>query len=277
MSNLPIKSANKSKSVSVAAYLKNDAITKRINELLGARAGQFTTSLITAVNESEKLAECEPRSVLNAALTASSMDLPINQNLGFAYLVPYRDNRKGVTLCQFQMGYKGFVQLAQRSGFYKTINASDVREGEIVGQDRLSGEIEFKWIEDDAEREQKPIAGYVAYIKMLNGFEKTLYWSKEKVLNHAQQYSKSFAKYGTGLWKEQFDLMAKKTVLKSLLNGWGILSTELQTAIKFDQTIDGEYDDNPKRKPELTQEEREAIEDEATNIADELIEEAESE
>ena len=276
MNNLTKQPVNKMP-VSIVAYLKNDAIAKRVNELLGERASQFTTSLITAVNESEKLAECEPQSVLNAALTAASMDLPLNQNLGFAYLVPYKDNKKGATFCQFQMGYKGFIQLAQRSGFYKTINASEVREGEIVKQDRLSGEIEFNWIDDDAEREKKKVIGYVAYIKMLNGFEKTLYWSKEKVLNHAQQYSKVFAKYGTGLWRDQFDLMAKKTVLKSLLNGWGLLSTELQTAIREDQTVDGAYEDNPKTKPKLDDETAEQIKTDAEDIAEAMILEAESE
>lgn len=276
MNNLAKTPVNKAQ-VPVVTYLKNDAITKRVNELLGERASQFTTSLITAVNESDRLAECEPQSVLNAALTAASMDLPLNQNLGFAYLVPYKDGKKNVTLCQFQMGYKGFIQLAQRSGFYKTINVSEVREGEIVSQDRLSGEIKFDWIVDDAEREQKPIVGYVAYIKMLSGFEKTLYWSKERVLSHAQQYSKAFARYGTGLWRDQFDTMAKKTVLKSLLNGWGLLSTELQTAIKADQTVDDEYSDNPKTKPKLDDDTTAQIKADAEDIAEAMIAEVESE
>lgn len=275
MNSLPQKTSNKV-SVSVTAYLKNDAITKRINELLGERASQFTTSLITAVNENTKLSECEPQSVLNSALIAASMDLPINQNLGFAYLVPYRDTRKGVTSCQFQMGYKGFIQLALRSGKYKTINVVDVKEGELVGNDRLSGEMKFEWVENDEERDRLKTVGFVAYIRTIDGFEKSIYWTVEKVKKHAQEYSKAYAKYGTGLWAEQFDLMAKKTVLKSLLNGWGVLNTTLQDAIKYDQTIDGAYDDNPKNKPELDDAEKEQIKNDAEDLANIIEAEVES-
>lgn len=226
----------------VVKYIKTEGVENRIKELLKARAPQFTTSLVTAVNENAKLAECEPQSVITAALTAASMDLPINQNLGFAYLIPYK-NKDG-NVCQFQMGYKGFVQLAQRSGFYKTINAEDVREGELVKIDHLSGEAEFDWIDDDKEREKAKIVGYVAYFKLLNGFEKSIYWSIEKCEAHAKKFSKSF-KFGGGLWRDDFDSMAKKTVLKQLLSKFGPLSTQLQEAISKDQTVNGEYVDNP--------------------------------
>ena len=146
----------------VTKYIKNESVGKRIAELLKDRAPQFTTSLVTAVNDNAKLAACEPQSVLTAALTAASMDLPINQNLGFAYLIPYK-NKTG-DVCQFQMGYKGFIQLAQRWGYYKTINATEVREGESAKIDRLSGEIEFALIDDEKEREKAKIIGYVAYL-----------------------------------------------------------------------------------------------------------------
>lgn len=226
----------------VVKYIKTEGVENRIKELLKARAPQFTTSLVTAVNENTKLAECEPQSVITAALTAASMDLPINQNLGFAYLIPYKN--KDSNVCQFQMGYKGFVQLAQRSGFYKTINAEDVREGELVKIDHLSGEAEFDWIDDDKEREKAKIVGYVAYFKLLNGFEKSIYWSIEKCEAHAKKFSKSF-KFGGGLWRDDFDSMAKKTVLKQLLSKFGPLSTQLQEAISKDQTVNGEYVDSP--------------------------------
>lgn len=226
----------------VVKYIKTEGVENRIKELLKARAPQFTTSLVTAVNENAKLAECEPQSVITAALTAASMDLPINQNLGFAYLIPYKN--KDSNVCQFQMGYKGFVQLAQRSGFYKTINAEDVREGELVKIDHLSGEAEFDWIDDDKEREKAKIVGYVAYFKLLNGFEKSIYWSIEKCEAHAKKFSKSF-KFGGGLWRDDFDSMAKKTVLKQLLSKFGPLSTQLQEAISKDQTVNGEYVDSP--------------------------------
>jgi recombination protein RecT len=226
----------------VAVYIRDDNIQKRIADLLKNRAPQFTTSLITSVNENKKLAECEPQSVVTAALTAASMDLPINQNLGFAYLIPY--NGKGGNVCQFQMGYKGFIQLAQRSGYYKTINVTDVRDGEIVNIDRLSGEIAFDWIENDKQRAKTQVIGYVAFFELLNGFKKSLYMSAAQIDSHAKRFSKSY-KYGSGLWKDDFDSMAKKTVLKQLISKYGPLNTQLQEAVVKDQTVDGEYVDNP--------------------------------
>lgn len=262
--------SNSNAQLTIAQYVKQDAVSKRLNDLLGKRAPQFITSLVSAANNDKNLAACNPESVVTAALTAASLDLPVNANLGFAYLIPYKNGKTNITSCQFQMGYKGFIQLAQRSGFYKTINAAEVREGEIVRQDRLTGEIEFAWIEDDAEREKKPIAGYVAYFRLLNGFEKTLYWTKEKCEAHAKKYSKNYAKYGTGLWKDSFDDMAKKTVLKLLISKYGPLNTQLQKAIQEDQMVDGEYEDNPTRKPELTDVQEAEIKNEAANIADAL-------
>lgn len=233
----------------VTRYIKDENVGKRINELLKDRAPQFTTTLMAALNSNKALNSCEPQSVLTAALTAASMDLPINQNLGFAYLIPYK-NKDG-DVCQFQMGYKGFIQLAQRSGYYKTINATEVREGEIAKIDRLSGEIEFEWIEDEKEREKAKIIGYVAYFKLLNGFEKSLYWSVEKCKAHATRFSKSF-KFGGGLWKDDFESMAIKTVLKQLISKYGPLNTQLQEAITKDQTINGEYIDNPDYSEPIT-------------------------
>lgn len=233
----------------VTRYIKDENVGKRINELLKDRAPQFTTTLMAALNSNKALNSCEPQSVLTAALTAASMDLPINQNLGFAYLIPYK-NKDG-DVCQFQMGYKGFIQLAQRSGYYKTINATEVREGEIAKIDRLSGEIEFDWIEDDKEREKAKVVGYVAYFKLLNGFEKSLYWSVEKCKAHATRFSKSF-KFGGGLWKDDFESMAIKTVLKQLISKYGPLNTQLQEAIAKDQTINGEYIDNPDYSEPIT-------------------------
>jgi recombination protein RecT len=151
---------------------------------------------------------------------------------------------------QFQLGYKGFIQLAQRSGQFKRINSTDIREGEYKGIDRRSGEIDFDFIDDDTERNKKPIIGYLGYFRLLNGFEKELYMTVEELNGHAKKYSKNFAKYGTGLWKDQFDVMAKKTVLKLLISKYGALSTSLQTALRADQaSIDGDgynYVDNEK-------------------------------
>lgn len=230
--------------LSIAQYVRQDAVSKRLNELLGKRAPQFVTSLVSAVNANSLLAGCKPESVLTAALTAASLDLPINQNLGFAYLIPYK-NKTG-EVCQFQMGYKGFIQLAQRSGYYKTINATDVREGEMTGFDRLSGELSFEWL-DGAERSKAKVVGYVAYFQLLNGFEKSLFMTTDELEKHAQKYSKNYAKYKTGLWADNFDSMAKKTVLKLLISKFGPLNTQLEDAIQKDQTADDEYVDNPNK------------------------------
>lgn len=230
--------------LSIAQYVRQDAVTQRLNELLGKRAPQFVTSLVSAVNANQLLANCKPESVLTAALTAASLDLPINQNLGFAYLIPYK-NKTG-EVCQFQMGYKGFIQLAQRSGYYKTINATDVREGEMTGFDRLSGELSFEWLEG-AERSKAKVVGYVAYFQLLNGFEKSLFMTTEELEKHAQKYSKSYARNKSGLWADNFDSMAKKTVLKLLISKFGPLNTQLEDAIQKDQTADDEYVDNPNK------------------------------
>ncbi len=243
-------------SMSVVNFVRNETTQKRINELLGSRAPQLTTSLITALNSNERLANCSPQSVLNAALTAASMDLPINQNLGFAYIVPYGNE------AQFQMGWKGYVQLAQRSGFYKTINTTDVREGEIVSRNRLSGEFEFEWIEDEAERNKQPVVGYAAFFELLNGFSKTLYMTIEEVEAHAVEYSKSYA-YDkskgkrTSNWSSNFDSMAVKTVIKLLISKFGPQNTQLQEAITSDQAVihDNEivYIDNDQPKLSATE------------------------
>ena len=258
--------------LSIAQYVRQDAVSIRLNDLLGKRAPQFVTSLVAAANANKALNGCKAESVISAALIAASMDLPINQNLGFAYLIPYK-NKDG-EVCQFQMGYKGFIQLAQRSGFYKTINASEVKEGEIVNFDRLSGEIEFKWIEDQAKREKASTAGFVAYFRLLNGFEKSLYMTAEELNKHAKKYSKNFAKYGSGLWSDDFDSMAKKTVLKLLISKYGPLNTQLQKAIQEDQTVDGEYEDNPQRKPELSEAQEAEIAKDASDLADQLEKES---
>ncbi len=243
--------------LSVVQYVRAESVTKRVNDLLGKRAPQFVTSLITAVNENSKLAECEPQSVLNSALTAASMDLPINQNLGFAYLIPYK-NKTG-TVCQFQMGYKGFIQLAQRSGYYKTINVTEVKEGEIKVQDRLTGEITFDWVSDDVKRSELKTIGYIAYFRLLNGFEKSMFMSVDEAMAHGKKYSKAFAKWNSGLWVDDFDSMARKTVLKLLLSKYGPLNTQLQEAIQKDQTVNDSYADNPNSNEAKADDEAEKI------------------
>lgn len=215
----------------VTRFIRNYSIQKRIEDLLDKRSSQFTTSLITAVNANERLARCKPETVLNAALTAASMDLPINPNLGFAALVPYGNE------CQFQMQYKGFLQLAQRSGKYRTIAATEVYEGQLLTNDPLRG-ITFDW---SVPPVGEPI-GYAAFFELLNGFEKTSYMTREQIESHARKYSKAYqsdlrAQKEDSPWSTNFDAMAKKTVLKLLISTYGPQSTEMQSAIESDQAV----------------------------------------
>ena len=222
--------------------LDSDSVKNRIQSVLKEKSTQFVTSALSLVNSDEKLQSCEPSTIFNACLVSASLDLPINNNLGFAYIIPYNDRNKGM-IAQFQMGYKGFKQLSLRTGQFKTIHATDVREGEISFYDRLTGEIEFNWIEDETERESKQVVGYVSYFEILNGFKSTFYMTKANVDKHAKKYSQTFKK-GFGVWKEDFDSMALKTVTKLNLSKNAPLSVEMQKAIIVDQAIVKEVSDD---------------------------------
>ncbi len=249
----------------VVAVIRGDKIQAMVQERLGKRAGQFTTSLISLVNANKNIAACEPLTVIQSALTAASMDLPVNQNLGFAYIVPYKNH--GRMEAQLQVGWKGFVQLAQRSGKFKTINTTDVRLGEVSSRDRMTGELGFEWCNDSDDRSKLPIVGYLAYFELLNGFNKSLYLTKAEVEAHANRYSKAYKNKGKSTfkspWETDFDLMAQKTVLKQLLSKFAPLSTEMQDAIVADQSVDdGErhYVDNDALESEkATEEEKDEI------------------
>lgn len=235
----------------VINMLKDVNIQKMLEERLQSRAGQFTTSLISLVNANKNIAECTPITVIQAALTAAAMDLPINQNLGFAYIVPYKNH--GKMEAQFQMGWKGFVQLAMRSSKFKTLNTTDVREGEVVARDRMTGELKFDWVDEDVDRNKLPVIGYLAYFELLNGFKKSLYMTKAEIEQHAGRYSQAYKSRGKSSfkspWETDFDLMAQKTAIKLLLSKFAPLSTEMQEAVDADQSInDGDsrrYADNP--------------------------------
>lgn len=232
--------------LSIAQYVAQEAVKDNIQQVLKDKTPQFIASVTSLVNSNDTLKNADKQSVLLACLTAASLDLPINQNLGFAYIIPYNDRKTGNSVAQFQMGYKGFIQLAMRSGQFRTINVNDVRDGEIKNHNRLTGEIEFEWIDGD-EREKLPVIGYVAYMKLLNGFEKILYMTKKQLQAHGVKFSKSFKK-GFGLWKDDFDSMAKKTVIKLLLAKYAPMTVDMQTATLSDQAIirdDGyKYADN---------------------------------
>lgn len=217
-----------SRDLTITQYVGQEAVSNNIQQVLKDKTPQFVASVASLVANNEKLKACDNGSILRACLVAASLDLPINPNLGFAYVIPYKDQ------AQFQMGYKGFVQLAMRSGQFKTLNVQEVKEGEIAEHNFLTGEIKFEWLEID--REKAKTIGYVAYMKLVNGFEKIFYMTKEQLTAHGVKFSKTF-KQGFGLWKDDFDSMAKKTMIKLLLSKWGPMTTEMQTAQLADQAI----------------------------------------
>ena len=221
--------------------LSQESIVKRFNEVLGSKANGFITSIINVVNSSQDLSKADVNSIVMSSFVASTLDLPIDKNLAFCYLVPYNVKTKDgyKTMASLQIGYRGFVQLAIRSGQYKSINTSNVYEGELQEVNRLTGEIKF----DATKKKSDKVVGYVAYFSLLNGFEKTLYMTKEEISEHAKKYSKTFTSE-FGLWNKEFDAMARKTILKTLLSKYGILSSEMQKAITTDHAVVKDFDGN---------------------------------
>lgn len=232
---------------SLQSYLRSSVVKDELVASVGqSRANTVVASLMSLVNNNIVLQECEPKTVFAAALTAASLDLPINPSLGQAYIIPFNnkvkdgvDQRgkaiyKWVKQAQFQMGYKGFIQLCLRSGKYELIHVNDVRDGEYKGMDRMTGEHRFEFIDDDAARAKTPVVGFVAYIKLTTGFHKSLYMTNDELLAHAKKYSKSF-KEGYGQWVDDFDAMAKKTVLKLLIDKFGIKTSQIEKAMISDQ------------------------------------------
>ena len=227
---------------------------KYLDDLLHERKGQFVSNLTALVANNANLQECEPFTLMFAALKATALNLPIEPSLGMAHVIPYKNKKRGVTEAQFQIGYKGFQQLALRTGQYKHINTTEVRQGEIGKRNRLTGEIDWNWIDDESERLETPIIGYVNYFCLLNGFESTFYMSKEEMNAHALRYSQTYKSTISYIkeqskWTTDFDAMALKTVIKLNLSKNGVLSTELQDAIRADQSVmreenKYEYDDN---------------------------------
>lgn len=222
--------------------ITSPATQKYLNDLLHERKGTFVSNLTALVANNAALQECEPYTLMFAALKATALSLPIEPSLGMAHVIPYKNKKRGVTEAQFQLGYKGFQQLALRTGQYKTINTTDVREGEIGKRNRLTGEIEFNFIEDEAKRLEAPIIGYVNYFRLLNGFESIFYMSKEEMEAHAMRYSQTYRSTMAYIkeqskWTTDFDGMARKTVIKLNLSKNGVLSTELQEAILADQSV----------------------------------------
>ena len=223
----------------MTAYLTQDAVKNQINNVIGGKNGtRFITSIVSAVNANEQLQQCTNQSILSAALLGESLNLSPSPMLGYYYMVPFNDKNKG-KVAQFQIGYKGLIQLAIRSGQYKKINVMSIKKGELEYFDPLNEEIKVKLMVDNWDaREKAETIGYYAMFELVNGFKKAIYWSKEQMEAHAMQYSQGYrAKKGYTFWEKDFDAMAHKTLLRQILSKWGIMSTELQTAVEADEAV----------------------------------------
>ena len=254
-----------------SVMVSTPAYQKLINNTLKDpnRAQRFIAAITSAVAVNPALQECDPATVLSGALLGESLGLSPSPQLGQYYLVPYENRKKGCKDAQFQMGYKGYIQLALRSGCYKRLNVISVKAGELLRFDPLTEDIELRPIPDEDQREKAATIGYLAMFEYLNGFKKTIYWSREKMINHADRYSPAFSKEATfgkypkvsfadycagnypksddwkysSFWYKNFDAMAYKTMLRQLISKWGIMSVELQMAFEEDsrQEQDAEY------------------------------------
>lgn len=275
VTNQLVKSGEKKPTFS--AFLTSDAIKNRINAMVGGKDGQrFISAVVSAVSVNPSLAECEHSTILSAALLGESLKLSPSPQLGQYYLVPFNDKKRECKVAQFQLGYKGYIQLAIRSGYYKKINVLAIKEGELVSFDPLNEEIEVNLIDDDMAREAAPTIGYYAMFEYQNGFKKAMYWSRDKMMSHADKYSMAFSaekyrdllagkipqgdmwKYSS-FWYKDFDGMAYKTMLRQLISRWGIMSIEMQNAIDKDMAAineDGsvDYVDNSEDFVESTSE-----------------------
>lgn len=224
-----------SKASMLSAVLSLDSTKAKFEAILGKNSTGFINSVILATKHNPKLLLCEPTSVISSAVVAATLNLPIQVNLGFAFIVPYKTPRG--MMAQFQMGWKGYVQLAIRTGEYENINAAEVYKGELTSYDKISGEVKI----DSIKKESNEVIGYVAYFKLKNGFSKTLFLTKEQAQQHGQKYSDSYKQEGSA-WKDWFDGMALKTAVKQLLSKYGLLSAEMKTAITVDQSVINDAD-----------------------------------
>lgn len=250
----------------IAAYMSNDAVKNQINQIVGKNSDTFITSIVSAVQTNPALQECTKQSILSAALLGEGLKLSPSPQLGHFYMVPFKNNKAGVTEAQFQLGYKGYIQLAIRSGQYKKINVLAIKEGELISYDPLEETIEVNLIDDEIAREQAPTVGYYAMFEYTNGFRKSLYWSRQKMEAHAQRYSKGYSAHkGYTFWEKDFDGMAIKTMIRQLISKWGIMSVEMQKAYEADQAVireDGSKDyvdmEEVEAAPQIQQQEQPA-------------------
>ena len=237
----------------IASFLAQEAVKANVESVVGVKDSQrFISSVVSAVQTNPGLSECTNSSILSAALLGHSLNLPQSPQLGYFYLVPFK-NKTG-TEATFQLSYRGLIQLAMRSGQYRNLNVTDIRQGELKAYNPIEDRYEFEPETDIEKRMKLPVIGYYAYFEMINGFKKGIYWSKEQIDAHAKKYSATYRK-GYGLWSTDFDAMAKKTMLRQLISKWGIMSVDMERAYVGDQAVireDGSVDylDNVPDEPE---------------------------
>lgn len=235
--NENVKVPAKRKQAPFSVMIQSEGYKNLINNTLGdpKRAAGFITAITSAVATNPTLQECDPSTILSAGLLGETLQLSPSPQLGQYYLVPFNDRKLGRKVAQFQLGYKGYIQLAIRSGQYKKLNALAIKEGELISYDPLNEEIEVELIQDEAERAAAKTIGYYAMFEYLNGFRKTIYWSREKMEAHALEYSQGYrAGKGYTFWEKDFDSMAIKTMLRQLISKWGIMSIDFQKAFESD-------------------------------------------
>ena len=238
------------------AFIKNDAVMRNISSTIGdqTKTNRFVASIISAVSINPALQECEAPTIISAALLGEALNLSPSPQLGHYYMVPFNDKKNGVKNATFQLGYKGYLQLAIRSGQYKNINVTEIKQGELISYNPLTEELKVSMIDDEFERESLPTVGYYARFELINGFTKAMYWNQRKMLAHADKYSSAFSavtyqkildgqiaqnelwKYSS-FWYKDFDGMGFKTMLRQLISKWGIMSIELQMAFANDMTF----------------------------------------
>ncbi|KML36375.1 recombinase RecT [Cytobacillus firmus] len=257
-------------SLGLKSLLNTPTMQKKFEQVLANKAPQFMASVLNLYNGDPGLREAEPMSIVSSAMVAASLDLPVDKNLGYAWIVAFYDSKKGYKAAQFQLGYKGYIQLALRSGQYKAINVIPVYEGELLKWNRLTEEID---LDLDARKSDKVI-GYCGYFKLVNGFEKTVYWTRDEVEAHRIKHNKAKDKKSlNNVWRSDYDAMAMKTVLRNMLGKWGILSIDMQKAFSEDEQERevkditdeaNEYDepiqyDSPSKEEHVSDEEPEII------------------
>lgn len=244
--------ANRQQKTGITAFLNMEKVKANVNQVVGKNSDRFMASIISAVNATPALQECTNQSILSAALLGESLKLSPSPQLGQYYMVPFNDKNKG-KVAQFQLGYKGYIQLAIRSGQYKKLNVLAIKEGELIRFDPLNEEIEVRLIEDEEERENAKTVGYYAMFEYTNGFKKAMYWTRAKMEKHALKYSKGYAaKKGYTFWEKDFDGMAYKTMLRQLISKWGIMSIDMQQAIDSDNAVINEDGTKDYVEPEVT-------------------------